>query len=300
MSVSWYKLKKWYRMLTGQSIAHVHQGVGTCFSKTEVAGYYNDLTEKVTKDDPDILVPQYYVDTGEKILFSIGIFQYGLAAYDLFLQTGEEIYRKKVLACADWAIENQQQDGGFPTFTFENRENPYSSMAQGEGASLLLRAYQMTKTQSYYDGAGKAVSFLLQPLEEGGTAKYVDEDLYLYEFTDKPLVLNGWIFSFWGLWDYALMSGDAQVQRAMERTLQTMVKTIPDYDLGYWSRYDRTERIASPFYHGLHIALLRSMYALTGEETFRQYADLWEKYQKSPMKRARAFCVKAWQKIVER
>ena len=39
-------------MLTGNSISHVKQGAGSCYSKTEVAGYYNDLTEKVTKDDP--------------------------------------------------------------------------------------------------------------------------------------------------------------------------------------------------------------------------------------------------------
>ena len=58
MGISLYKIKKWYKMMTGKSISHVNQGVGTCYSKTEVAGYYNDLTEKVTKDDPDILVPK--------------------------------------------------------------------------------------------------------------------------------------------------------------------------------------------------------------------------------------------------
>ena len=52
-------------MLTGQSIYHVNQGVGTCYSKTEVAGYYNDLTGKITQDDPATLVPQYHVDSGE-------------------------------------------------------------------------------------------------------------------------------------------------------------------------------------------------------------------------------------------
>ena len=75
----------------------------------EVAGYYNDLTEKVTKDDPDILVPKYYVDTGEKVYFSIGIFQYELAAYDLYLKTSEAAYEKKFISCAEWALDNQQK-----------------------------------------------------------------------------------------------------------------------------------------------------------------------------------------------
>jgi hypothetical protein len=97
MGMSIYKIRKWYKMITGKSISHVNQGAGTCYSKTEVAGYYNDLTEKVTKDDPDILVPKYRVDTGEEIYFSIGVFQYGLAAYDLFLTTHEEIYKNKLI-----------------------------------------------------------------------------------------------------------------------------------------------------------------------------------------------------------
>ena len=68
-------------MMTEKSIFHVNQGGGTCDSKSEVAGYYNDLTEKVIRDDPNILVPKYHVDTGEEIYFSIGVSQYGLAAY---------------------------------------------------------------------------------------------------------------------------------------------------------------------------------------------------------------------------
>ena len=109
MSVSLYKIKKWYKMLTGQSISHVDQGVGICYSKEGIAGYYNNLTEKVTRDNPDILVPKYHVDTGEEIYFSIGVFQYGLAVYDLLLKTGEESYKNKLIACADWALDNHRK-----------------------------------------------------------------------------------------------------------------------------------------------------------------------------------------------
>lgn len=48
MGILIYKIKKRYKMMTGQSISHVNQGIGTCYSKTEVLGYYNDLIEKVT------------------------------------------------------------------------------------------------------------------------------------------------------------------------------------------------------------------------------------------------------------
>ena len=91
MGVSVHKIKKWVNMLLGKSVYHVHQGPGTMYSKTEVAGYYNDLTEKVLRFGTDEeLVPRTTVDTGETIYFSIAVVQYGLAAYDLNLQTKED------------------------------------------------------------------------------------------------------------------------------------------------------------------------------------------------------------------
>ena len=95
---------------------------------------------------------------------------------------------------------------------------------------------------------------------------------FFNEYTSEPLILNGWIFSYWGLRDYALMLDDEQVRNVAEKTLKTIIKTLPEYDLGYWSRYDLTKRIASPFYHRLHIAQLRVMFDLTGEQVFEIYA----------------------------
>lgn len=62
-------------MVKGKSIYHVNQGVGKIYSKTELKGYYNDLTEKVTKGlvIPSNEVPINVVDSGEEIFFSIWI-----------------------------------------------------------------------------------------------------------------------------------------------------------------------------------------------------------------------------------
>lgn len=299
MGVSLYKIKKWYKMLVGKSISHVNQGVGTCYSKTEVAGYYNDLTEKVTRDDPDILVPKYHVDTGEEIYFSIGIFQYGLAAYDLYLKSGEDTYKKKLLACADWAIENQQDDGGWVTFAYENPEHPYSSMAQGEGISLLIRAHIVTGDERYMSAVRKAKEFMLKPISDGGATDYKDDDVYLYECTHDPLILNGWIFSLWGLYDYSKYIEDDRVKGVLNSTLKSLKKKVPKFDIKYWSKYEDGKRICSPFYHKLHIAQLRAMYDLFGDEIYKEYADKWEKYQNRWLNRKRAFIKKAWQKVFE-
>lgn len=299
MSISIYKIKKWYKMMIGKSISHVNQGIGTCYSKTEVAGYYNDLTEKVTKDDPSILVPQYYVDTGEKIYFSIGIFQYGLAAYDLFLKTNDEIYKKKLLACGDWAVDNQQPDGGWVTFAYELPEHPYSSMAQGEGISMLIRAHIATGDKKYIDAAEKAKDFMLRAVSDGGTTSYCGKDVYFYECTHEPLILNGWIFSLWGIYDWCKYSHDETATKVLTATLDSLKDKLSDFDLGYWSKYEDGKRICSPFYHKLHVAQLNAMYDLFGDEIYKEYADKWDKYQKSFWNPKIAFVKKAVQKVFE-
>ena len=286
-------------MLSGNSILHVRQGIGTLYSKDCVAGYYNDLTEKVTKDDPNILVPQYQVNSEEKIYFPIGIFQYGLAAYDLFLRTEDPVYEKKLLACADWATENQQEDGGWVTFAFKNKEHPYSAMAQGEAISMLIRAHICTGKDAYLQAAIKAKGFMLKPITEGGTTEYRDEDVLLYEYTAEPIVLNGWIFALWGLYDYCKYVKDKNAESVLNATLEALKKKLPTFDTGYWSKYDGGARVCSPFYHGLHIAQLQVMYDLFDDPIFNEYAEKWAAYQKSFWKPKKAFVKKVWQKVFE-
>lgn len=299
MGISAYKIKKWCKMLSGNSISHVNQGIGTCFSATEVAGYYNDLTEKVTKDDPDILVPKYHVDTGEEIYFSIGVFQYGLAAYDLFLKTGDETYKNKLLACADWTIKNQQADGSWVTFAYKDPEHPYSSMAQGEAISMLIRAHIITKNDDFLTAIHKAKDFMLKPISEGGTTEYVGDDILFYEDTNNPVILNGWIFSLWGIYDYCKYVDNEETKEILEKALATLKRKLPDFDIKYWSKYENGKRVCSPFYHKLHIAQLSVMYELFGDSVYSEYASKWENYQNSFWKPKIAFLKKALQKVFE-
>jgi len=294
MSVSRYKVKKWADMLLGKSIHHVNQNEGKIYSVDSVKGYYNNLIEKVTMlNISDDTIPKSFIDSGEKIYFSIEIFQYGLAAYDLYLLNDDEKMRLKAIACAEWAVSNQNENGSWPTFDFDNPTHPYSSMAQGEGISLLTRAFVATNDNKYLESASRAEQFMLLPLEKGGTTKYQGEELYFYERTGDPLVLNGWIFSYWGLLDYWKITKDVQANCVLNKSLQTMIRVLPSFDIGYWSKYDTGKMISSPFYHRLHIAQLNVMYDLTKESIFKLYADRWMAYHNSFMNRMRAFVVKA-------
>lgn len=301
MSLNLYNIKKWYRMLTGKSLLHVKQDIGTCFSKTEIKGYYNNLTRKVMQDIKllnSLQLPITTTEKGEKVYFPVQIFQYGLGSYDLYLQTKEIKFLNRFNLCVEWAKSNQLNSGAWDNFSFVYPKNPYGAMCQGEGASLLLRAYILTKDNTYLEQAKKALDFMLLPIEKGGTTQYQDKNIILLEYTHLPMVLNGFIFALFGLFDMFFIY--EQYKQILEQTINTLIKFLPQFDNSYWSLYSLDKKIASPFYHNLHIAQLQALYQLTEQEIFNNYANKWTKYEINSINKGRAFIKKSFQKIMEK
>ena len=174
-------------------------------------------------------------------------------------------------------------------------------MAQGEGASLLIRGYKETGNQRFLDAARTALDFMLVPVEEGGTTLYEGDGVILLEYTHLPAVMNGWIFAWWGLYDFVLATGDkGSYRKSMEDSLNALEQKMKSFTTSYWSNYDLGGRLAGPFYHHLHIAQMQAMWKLTGHAVFQDYADRWTKFEGKRLNRFRAFCVKAIQKIKEK
>lgn len=303
MAISMHQIKRWYLMLTGKSVWHVNQDIGKCFSKDEIVGYYNNMTEKVLKM-PELLdsdeLPRLNLEDGKHTVFPVAIFQYGLGAYDLYLQTSDPRYERKFMQCVRWAMEHMDMEGRWNNFSHYCPEHPYSAMAQGEGASLLIRGYKHAGNDCFLRASQKAIDFMLLPIDNGGTTKYEGNDAYLMEYTFKGMVLNGSIFSWWGLYDYVLATDDkGKYLQMLETTLRTLTRSLPNFRCSYWSMYSLDKLIASPFYHNLHIAQMQAMYQLTGESIFDEFANKWISQQKSPICKSLAFVKKAYQKIVE-
>jgi hypothetical protein len=98
------------------------------------------------------------------------------------------------------------------------------------------------------------------------------------------------------VYDYFLATGSREAVNLFAAAVETLRNNLNSYDLGFWSLYEqsgtRLPMIASPFYHRLHITQLRVMHRITAETAFAQYADRWESYLRSAMKRTRALCYK--------
>lgn len=303
MGLSFKKIKRWFLMMTGKSIYHVNQNMGKFFVPGELKGYFNNLTEKVIKDNQAILepgnLPIFITEKGEEIVFPVAAFQYALGCYDLFLETKEKKYFDKFIEISKWALSKQEKCGRWNNFWYIYPDHPFGAMCQGEASSLLARAYIETGDANYLYAAEAGIDYMLNNNDGIVISLENNEDLILLEYEDKPAVLNGWIFALFGLYDVGLVSKKREYFDAFEKSLKTIKNYLPSFDNGYWSMYDLDKRIASPFYHSLHIAQLNALYLVSGDDVFHSFQKKFEKYKKNPFKKMKAFIVKSFQKIKE-
>ena len=298
-------LKRWVKIITRRTAVAVNQGPGKYYKIGEIGGYYNDLTGKVSPNT--ILdeggIPISLIAGGKRVHFPIAVFQYALGCWDkaLIENWRSEELLFYFLRCAEWTLEAQREDGSWDAFgSLGSSKYTVSSMAQGEGASLLVRAGIAFADEKYIDAAKAACQFMLKPYEKGGTCCRVGNDLYLEEYPQDPRrsVMNGWIFSLFGLYDLSLV--ESSFSESFEASTSTLARHLDDYDLGYWSYYDLERRIASPFYHRLHIAQLRVMSDLTNNQVFSIKAQKFEDYQTNAINVSIATFYKMTQKILEK
>lgn len=291
-------------MITGKSVFHVKQGIGKYYSKEKIAGYYNDMTGKVC--DKTVLdengIPITTTIAGITAHFPIVVFQYALGLFDLYIETNEKKYLNHFIKIADWAINSLDENGMWDCMNSLNDSvhETQSSMCQSEGASLLLRAFTVTNEKKYLEKAKKAIDFMIMDIKDGGTC-YINENNQMifqeYVSKDNLSVLNGWIFSIFGLYDYCHISSEKKYSEILSNSVESLEKNIKKYDRGFWTNYDSKGTIASPAYHDIHIMQMKIMYELFGVETFKIYADKWEKYQKSKIKKLIAMLIKFKQKV---
>ena len=124
-------------------------------------------------------------------------------------------------------------------------------------------------------------------------------DLWFEEYVVSPPthILNGFMWAAWGVYDYFLAAQDHAARELFSAAVQTLLRNLDRYDLGFWSLYEqsgtRLPMVASAFYHQLHIVQLRIMAFLTHKEVFARYAARWENYRRSRTKRTCALCYKS-------
>src|SRR5579862_9352298 len=109
----------------------------------------------------------------------IAIAQFGLGSYNLWKSGGDLCRRAKFFLIADWLGSHLEQNPhGLSVwnhhFDWEYRDTLkapwYSALAQGQGISVLVRAYKESGETRYLEFARQAFASFQQPIENGGVA----------------------------------------------------------------------------------------------------------------------------------
>ena len=113
-----------------------------------------------------------------------------------------------------------------------------SALAQGQIASLFVRAYGSTQEPAYAVTARRAI----EPLLSRRTTDLVSitsAGPILEEIPTHPRshVLNGWISALWGILDVGLGLEDDHAGETYVRGIACLESLLDRYDTGWWTKY---------------------------------------------------------------
>lgn len=283
-------------------IHHVPLPVGSAFSADGSRGYHIDFRRKIDR-------PVWERPPDEtNVMWVTDVMQAGLAAFEHFVHTASPSWLGAARSAADYLVEAQEREGvraGAWSFQYAYPhtfllEPPWvMGMAQGEGASLLVRVGRATGRDEYLDAATRALSPLWRRVSDGGTSAKLPTGSWVpeeYPTSPPSHVLNGAIFALYGVHDVWRCLADEDVGRRYDDLRDALARALPLWDLGYWSRYDlfphRLVNIASPFYHRLHVNQLRAWERFDPDPRVRETRERFEMYERRQRFKARALARK--------
>src|SRR3954447_4693661 len=107
----------------------------------------------------------------------IAIAQWGLGNYNLFRSTGSTEREQKFWSAAEWLLTHLERNASGVAvwnhdFDWEYRTRLkapwYSGLAQGQGISVLVRAFKESNDPHFLECAERAFQSFLLPISEGG------------------------------------------------------------------------------------------------------------------------------------
>jgi hypothetical protein len=183
------------------------------------------------------LVWQYYPGQGIELQV-LGTF--GKA--DGLYTAGPAAYPQLVALLAEMIPLAAQRGGGLTWeyyFKFDGGIPPWTSaMSQGTGLEALTRGYLATGNTSYLQVAERALPIfsvapsvgVRQPTPAG--ARYLQ-----YSFAPGTDIINAFLQTLIGLYDYAQASGSARAQQLFAAGNAQAGAELPRFDTGAWSLY---------------------------------------------------------------
>jgi hypothetical protein len=175
-------------------------------------------------------------------------------------------------------------------FSFENGTPPWTSaMSQGTAIEALTRANFAAQAQgnptaaaNYLSIAHQALAILQQAPPNGVAVAASHGTRYLlYSFDPNELVINGFLQTLIGLFDYAHASGDSTALAMFKSGSAEAKYELPSYDTGAWSLYEPGQE-DSLDYHNLVTGFLHQLCQKTGAAIYCTTAHRFDTYLTTP------------------
>ncbi|MBE9468639.1 MAG: hypothetical protein IMY72_10035 [Bacteroidetes bacterium] len=279
---------------------NIFLNVGNISLDEKLNGYYQDFSPAIVHfSDGSFHFDNYGLPftefNGEKVYSIIQIIQYGLICCELLIsKIDAEKNKKNIKSCLDW-LDNKKEPFK-DSYVWRNKTNKQynipagwiSGMTQGQAISLFLRGYQLFSNKAYLETANKVFNSFKYEYAEGGF-KRIDENSCLwfeeYPSSEPSFVLNGFIYSIFGLLDLYRVTRNDDALKLWESCVYTLETNLPKYDVWYWSVYDQLKKQLLSFYYqkNVHVPQMKIMYLLTKKEIFNKYAIKWEKNWKNSL-----------------
>jgi hypothetical protein len=123
-------------------------------------------------------------------------------------------------------------DGGSPPWT--------SGLSQGTAIQVLARAWSRLKEPAYLTAAQQALGIFRTPPPQGVRVSTPAGAMYAeYTYAPHDRILNGFIQSLVGLYDYTAITKDPLGESLFEAGDAEARAIVPLYDTGAWSMYDQ-------------------------------------------------------------
>jgi hypothetical protein len=172
-------------------------------------------------------------------------------------------------------------------FTFGGGRPPWvSGMAQGTAVQALARAAKrLHREADVLPLAHRALTIFAARTPTGVRVPAAHGDHYaLYSFAPGLRVLNGFIQSLVGLYDYARLSGDPRGRALFDAAEPEARDEVPLYDTGAWSLYSRGTSTyeSSLSYHDLLQGFLANLCKRTAVPVYCTTAEHFVAYKGVP------------------
>ncbi|MBN1299590.1 MAG: hypothetical protein JW995_00075 [Melioribacteraceae bacterium] len=255
-------------------------------------------------DKYGIPVNNAYIDVAKPKThyYPITIGQYGLAVFHTYLKTKSAQKRNHFLRIADWFYANRIEDSKLGTFWLTDIPKPEynirvpwkSAFAQSRAISVLLRAWQITGDKKYLQTASSSLIPYTFDYNNGGVSAFTKHGKFYEEYvaTEPTMVLDGHIFSMLGLYDYFRavpknieLSYNKLAKNLFDEGVISLINWLPEYDLGYWLRFNMCRMSHYPDidpctigYFRLVCLQLKLLLKITGKQEIKNFLEKIKNY----------------------